>query len=223
MVTEGNRLADVGTDHGYVPIYLKENGRIPSAIAMDINRGPLERADSHIRENGLDSYIQTRLSDGLGALRAGEADTVLIAGMGGLLTVRILTEGKEALAGVRELILQPQSEIAGVRRWLAENGWQIVLEDMVLEDGKFYPMFRAVPGRMEGYSEDDCEYGRVELQRSPDIMKQFLEKGLQTQRQIAATLPRSEEERIVSRRREVEEKSAGLKRVLGRLAERKGE
>ena len=132
MVTEGSRLADVGTDHGYVPLCLYRQGRIPSAIAMDINEGPLERARAHIREAGLEHYIETRLSDGLHALRAGEADTVLIAGMGGGLTERILTDGKGVLETVRELVLQPQSEIWRVRRFLYENGWRIVCEDIVL-------------------------------------------------------------------------------------------
>ena len=96
MVTEGSRLTDVGTDHGYVPLCLCRQGRIPSAIAMDVNEGPLLRAKEHIREAELDAYIETRLSDGLSALNPGEADTVLIAGMGGNLMERILADGQEA-------------------------------------------------------------------------------------------------------------------------------
>ena len=147
MVTEGSRLADVGTDHGYVPLCLYRQGRIPSAIAMDINEGPLERARAHIREAGLEHYIETRLSDGLHALRAGEADTVLIAGMGGGLTERILTDGKGVLETVRELVLQPQSEIWRVRRFLCENGWRIVCEDIVVDEGKYYPSSGQSRGR----------------------------------------------------------------------------
>jgi len=218
MVTEGNRLADVGTDHGYVPICLCEEKRIPSAIAMDINKGPLLRADEHIRSAGLSAYIETRLSDGLAALKCGEADTVLIAGMGGPLTVRILTEGQEALFGVQELVLQPQSEIAGVRRWLCGNGWKIVREDIVVEDGKFYPMFRAVPGESEAYSGDEYRYGRLELQYSPEILKEFLSKSIRVQTQIYEALPKSEESRIVLRRREVELELESLKKVLGQLS-----
>lgn len=90
LVTEGNRLADVGTDHGYIPIALVQEGKIPHAIAMDVNAGPLSRAIEHIRESGLSTYIETRQSDGLAGLLPKEADTVLIAGMGGMLTVRIL-------------------------------------------------------------------------------------------------------------------------------------
>ena len=79
LIGEGERLADVGTDHGYVPIYLVERKHIPSAIAMDIRTGPLERAREHIRMYGMEDYIQTRLSDGVAALKPGEADTILIS------------------------------------------------------------------------------------------------------------------------------------------------
>ena len=184
MVTEGSRLADVGTDHGYVPLCLYRQGRIPSAIAMDINEGPLERARAHIREAGLEHYIETRLSDGLHALRAGEADTVLIAGMGGGLTERILTDGKGVLETVRELVLQPQSEIWRVRRFLCENGWRIVCEDIVLDEGKYYPMFRAVKGQAEPYGPGELLYGKSACQRSPEVMLEFLGKRLQNARQI---------------------------------------
>ena len=115
MVTEGSSLADVGTDHGYIPIALVQTGKVSRAIAMDINKGPLERAALHIREQHLEDRITTRLSDGMTALKEGEADTVLIAGMGGALTVHILEGGAHCLASVKELILQPQSEIWLVR------------------------------------------------------------------------------------------------------------
>lgn len=214
MVTTGNRLADVGTDHGYVPIYLCEKGRIPSAIAMDINEGPLKRAKHHIGEAGLGPYIETRRSDGLSALLAGEADTILIAGMGGPLTVRILEEGRTALSRALELVLQPQSEIGKVRRWLSENRWKIVCEDIVLEEGKYYPMMRAAPGREADLREADYCFGRVKLQRSLPVLTEFLEKQLEVQRQILSRLPQEATERIGARRAKGEEKIRLLQQVL---------
>lgn len=142
LVSEGMILADVGTDHGYVPIYLIEQKKIPSAIAMDINEGPLERAREHITLYGLNAYIQTRLSDGVAALKPGEADAVLIAGMGGGLVMHILKDGEEVCRAAKELILQPQSELERVRAFLREEGYEILAEDMVLEDDKFYPMMK---------------------------------------------------------------------------------
>lgn len=118
LVSDGGVLADVGTDHGYVPIYLLQQKRIPRAIAMDINRGPLERAKEHSRLYGLEEYIDLRLSDGVNALKPGEADSILIAGMGGGLVMHILEDGKEVCHRAKELILQPQSELERVREFL---------------------------------------------------------------------------------------------------------
>ena len=92
FVSEGNRLVDVGTDHGYIPIYLVKTGKIPSAIAMDVKKGPLSRAEEHIGQAGLDAYIECRLSDGLRGLKPGEGESLLLAGMGGNLMIRILME-----------------------------------------------------------------------------------------------------------------------------------
>ena len=145
MVTPGNVLADVGTDHGYVPIALVQRKRIPRAIAMDINKGPLQRACEHIAEFQLDEYIETRLSDGVKKLKVGEVDSILIAGMGGELVIHILTDGMEVCRSAKELILQPQSELEKVRQFLRERKFKIVDEDMVIEDGKYYPMMKVVP------------------------------------------------------------------------------
>ncbi len=146
MVTPGNRVCDIGCDHGFVPVYLVRQGISPGAIAMDVRKGPLSQADLHIRAYGLEALIQTRLSDGLAAFLAGEADTLICAGMGGRLMMRILTEEAEKAASFRELILQPQSEIQLFRAFLRSQGYLITDENMIEEDGKFYPMMKAVPG-----------------------------------------------------------------------------
>lgn len=175
-VTPGFRLADVGTDHGYVPIALVTEGVIPSALAMDVNQGPLDRALQHIQEHQLENYIGTRLSDGVRSLRPGEADSVLIAGMGGALTVRILTEGKEVLDTVKEIILQPQSEIGKVRRFLYDNGYRIVREDMILEEQKYYTVMKAVHGEMQDYTDMDFAYGKLLLEQKHPVLRQYLEE-----------------------------------------------
>lgn len=145
MVTPGGVLADVGTDHGYVPISLVQRKKIQKAIAMDVNRGPLQRAKEHIVEYQLEEYIETRLSDGVQKLGVGEVDSILIAGMGGELVMHIISEGMEVCRSVKELILQPQSELGKVRKFLRENNFEIVDEDMVIEEGKYYPMMKVIP------------------------------------------------------------------------------
>lgn len=199
MVTEGNRLADVGTDHGYIPIWLIRQKRIPSAIAMDIHEGPLMRAKSHIQEAGLEAYIETRPSDGLAALLPGETDTVLIAGMGGILTEAILNRGRDVLSAVQELVLQPQSEIAGVRQWLERNGWRIVCEDTVKENGKYYFLMKAVPGREEDYTISEYRYGRLKYQRSLPVLEEYLRKRIKVNQETVLGLPKREDQRIWAR------------------------
>ena len=142
MVSRGYRLADIGTDHAYIPIFLVEEGRVPSAVAMDINRGPLDRARENIMESGQEDKIQIRISDGFSALEEGEADAAVLAGMGGGLTIRILREGADVVRTLKECILQPQSEIEKVRAFLLAEGFSFTDEDMVEEDGKYYPIIK---------------------------------------------------------------------------------
>lgn len=192
LVGEGNRLADVGTDHGYVPIYLLQQKKISSAIAMDINRGPLERAREHIRLYQLEEYITTRLSDGVEALRPGEADTILIAGMGGGLVMHILEEGRAVCRQARELVLQPQSELERVRRFLWQEHYQVNAEEMVQEDGKYYPMMRVhyEPVWEKKQEPSACEFcygGRLLRQRHP-VLKEYLLLEHRRQTQILEAL-----------------------------------
>ncbi len=180
FVTDGNILADVGTDHGYIPIYLLQEKRIHKAIAMDINAGPLERAKEHIAVYGLKDYIETRLSDGVAALTPGEVDTVLVAGMGGGLVMHILEDGKEVCRQAKELVLQPQSELERVREYLWSNGYVILEENMVLEDEKFYPMMRvAYQNVIDTKNAKNllfCRYGKHLLEQKHSVLKEYLER-----------------------------------------------
>lgn len=142
FVDKGSIVADVGTDHGYIPVCLVERGICPAAIGMDVRPGPLSRAREHIEERGLGDRIQTRLGDGLEPLAPGEADTAVIAGMGGELIIRILENGRRLWGDVRTWILSPQSEIQKVRLFLWENGFRAVDEAMVLDEGKYYTVMK---------------------------------------------------------------------------------
>lgn len=174
MVPKGAVLADIGTDHGYLPIALCEWGRIPSAIAMDLREGPLARAKQHIMEMGLSGSIETRLSDGLTALMPGEAQTILIAGMGGPLTVRILDAHPRVVQAADCLILQPQSEVGKVRKFCAQTGLLIVQENMVCEDGKFYPMMRLAHGEPYVLSEAEAAFGPCLLREKHPVLREYL-------------------------------------------------
>lgn len=208
MVTRGNRLVDVGTDHGYIPIYLVEHGIIPKAIAMDINKGPLDRAREHLKEAGLEAYIELRRSDGVSALREGEADTLIIAGMGGSLVIKILSEGEKVLQNLKEYILQPQSEVDSVRRFLQKEGYLILEEKMILEEGKYYPMMRAVKGIMDYKKDCFFSFGKLLLERKDPVLKMYLEKEEDTCRKIEENLLTygSDSEQIEKRKAEIHKK-----------------
>lgn len=163
MVTPGNRVADVGCDHGFLSIYLVRNGISPRALAMDVRKGPLAAARAHIDECGLGAYIDTRLSDGLKECRPGEADAAVIAGMGGPLMEKILTEGMERAVQLKELILQPQSELGRFRRFLKKNGFVILEEGAVYEEEKFYFAMKAVFG---GSAAKECTSGGEALAKA---------------------------------------------------------
>ena len=182
MVTSGGVLADVGTDHGYIPIALIQRQKIKSAIAMDINKGPLARAQDNIASARLGDYIQTRLSDGVAALGEGEADSILIAGMGGELVIHILSEGGKVCKAASELILQPQSDIRKVREYLRLHHYKIVDEDMICEDGKYYPMMRVINVeldnawmKMDEQTRVACDiYGPLLLRNGNPVLRRFL-------------------------------------------------
>lgn len=216
MVTPGMRLADIGTDHAYIPIYLTEQNVIPEAIAMDINKGPLERAEEHIREYGFESRIQTRLSDGLKKLEIGEADAMIAAGMGGALVIKILEDRKEVAKSLKELILQPQSELGKVRAYLLGNGYQVIAENMILEDGKYYPMMKVIPCQNleETYRPEELEYGKWLLHNANPVLKEFLEREIQINEGIIKSLNAQQTERAKCRQDEILQKNEEIRQVL---------
>lgn len=144
MVTKGNRAADVGCDHGFVPIFLVESGISPLAVAADVRPGPLSRAKEHIKEHRLEEKIQTRLSDGLANIKPGEADSLIMSGIGGILMMRLLQDEEHTAKSFKELILSPQSELFDVRRYLVSNGYLIEYEHMLCDEGKYYFIFHVL-------------------------------------------------------------------------------
>lgn len=149
MVTADSRVADVGCDHGFLSIWLVQAGVSSRVLAMDVRKGPLEAAKKHIEDCGLGDYIETRLSDGLQNFEAGEADTLICAGMGGRLMERILTGSMEKARSLRELILQPQSELLEFRAFLRREGFEVIQENAVCEEGKYYFSMKVCPRAVE--------------------------------------------------------------------------
>ncbi len=144
MTRMGSRLADIGTDHGYLPIELCLSGRIPCALACDINPQPLSSARENIARYGLADRIHTRLSDGLKNVAPDEADDIVIAGMGGELIRDILSAAPWVRDGSKLLILQPMTRHAELVKWLYENGFEILRQEAAFDEGKYYTALAAV-------------------------------------------------------------------------------
>lgn len=221
FVTRGNVLCDVGCDHGYLAISLVESGVCPRAIAMDLRKDPLERARQNIADAHLSDKIETRLSDGVSELRAGEADTVLIAGLGGRTMIAILTRGADVLRSVSELVLQPQSEIYEVRKFLTSHGYMISDEEICEDDGKYYVALKVLLRGAQPLSTDntfapqplterELRYGQVLLLKRSPVFLSYLEHELDAQKSILRALPETQAERW----REIQSTIAMLEEIL---------
>lgn len=232
LVTPGMRIVDIGTDHAYIPIYLIEKKLVPTAIAMDVNEGPLKRAEAHIREAGMSRVISVRCSDGFGKLEPGEADSAILAGMGGGLMIRILSSNRDAAYSMQEYVLQPQSEIARVRRFLLEHQFLIIQEDMVLDEGKFYPMMKVCPpvGNTESFpetagretrsacqqlwNETEIRYGKFLLEGQHPVLREFLLREKRIHTRIYDELKEKSGSLIEKRKQELQEELLQIEKGL---------
>lgn len=174
MVPKGATVADIGTDHAYIPVFLVKNGISKKVIASDINKGPLEKARKHIVDNKLEGFIETRLGAGLKVLQKGEVDTIIIAGMGGVLIKNILEESKDVLDTVKTLILQPMKGQEVVRKWLNKNNFKIVKEILARETNKFYEIIVAQHGYEVIEDEIYFEIGKKLIENKDPLLKDYL-------------------------------------------------
>lgn len=217
FVPLNSRVADVGTDHGFVPIELVGRGLACRAVAMDVRPGPLLRAKEHIRKRGLEEKIETRLGDGVDKLCPGEADAVVIAGMGGSLIIHILEQGRRLWGDVKHWVLSPQSELSKVRRFLYDSGFGIVREAMVCEDGKYYTVMDVVrdpKGRERELTWLEYEYGPQLIKERNAVLLEFLQREERQLEEIAGGLAGKEGEKIKIRREELERKLTGIRGFL---------
>lgn len=201
MVSRGYRVADVGCDHGYLPIWLVSQKISPRAIAMDIGDGPLERARENIMKHGLLEYIETRKSDGTAALSLGECDSLVIAGMGGPLMERILQARWEVTRAFKEIILEPQSDVGHMRMFLQKNGYRITDENMIYEDGKYYPVMRVVEGEMKELSVVEQLYGPLLLNAKNPVLLDYLNREKDLKTKLLGKLKDTKSERAGERAR----------------------
>lgn len=179
-------VADIGCDHAYVSICLKQRKIAQRVIAMDIGEGPLLRAKENIMAHGMDGEIELRLSDGAKALMPGEADAAVIMGMGGPLIEKILEEGCGVFKRMSQIVLGAQSEISHLRQFLYENEYTPVCEHIVFDEGKYYTLMKVINGRnaaaasLEGDLEGDSlciyyRYGDKNIQKDSELYYAYLQ------------------------------------------------
>lgn len=218
LVKPGSRIADIGTDHGFLPIYLAQKGVINHAVAMDIRKGPLARAEEHVGEYALTEMIETRLSDGLEKLNVGEADTVIIAGMGGPLILEILNRGMAVVPSVDQFILSPQSDWNGFRKGLREMGFIQCCEDMVFEDGKYYLITEvsyALEEAKRGKAQElEDRFGPFLLKEKHPELRRYLEWQRGIYRGILHKLAEGNAKNAEEREQEVKEELAFVEAAL---------
>lgn len=205
-IRPGETMADIGTDHGFLPIYLRNKGRCPKVILTDISQGSLDKALADCEAFGDDEFYDLRIGDGLTVLHSGEVDNVVIAGMGALLMTKILGEDLAHSKSFSRLILQPRNNVGYLRWWLAVNGFSIVKEHIVRE-GKFLPEILVAEPNPEGensesmnladsprtYEEaaEQWDYPLSLVQDSCAYTGEYLSRELQKQKKILASIRRN--------------------------------
>lgn len=180
IVTEGKRIADIGTDHGYIPVYLLNKGSVPFAVLADVNKGPLENARKEVRRNGLLGKVDLRLGSGIEVLEKGEVDEVIIAGMGGILISELLSAKPEVAKSVDKLILQPMQAQSELRRFLLNNGYEIIDEVLVKEDFRIYEILTVKYTGNNTKVDDEIFYevGIKLLEKKDELLNEFIDKKI---------------------------------------------
>ncbi len=178
-IDNAHTVADIGCDHGYVAKSLIDEGRARRVVACDISEKSLEKATQLIKHAGLEQAVETRRGDGLAPLESGEADVLVIAGVGGLLIEKILARDMEKARRARGLVLSPNNNEAKLRRFLAENGFVVTDEKLALEDRRYYQVICAVDGDARPETDDFYYYvGRRLIENKDENLDGFLCKEI---------------------------------------------
>lgn len=215
FVKHNSSVADVGTDHAYIPIWLVKQGICPFAIALDINHGPLKRARKNIESFGLQAQIHTKLSDGLAALEPGEIDTILICGMGGILINRILEGGVHLNGTVSHYILQPMTAIEETRKFLEDHHFLIQDERLAKEDDKIYTILSVIPGQMHIEREIDYYVGTCLVRNRDPLLAAYLDGRLYELEKAITSMSQTNHQEVLCKR----EKFVSLRNDMKQLRE----
>ena len=210
-------VADIGTDHGYIPIYLVKEGICEKAIASDINKGPIEKAKVNVAFEGVSNKVKCLLGPGLNPLKVGEVNGVILAGMGGNLTRDILLADMEKVKKYDFIILQPAQNPEVLREFLYKNDYEIIDEDLIKDEGRFYELFKVKYNENSEklVFEDELEYEVSPLLREKNhpLFKEFIEEKINRCETILSFI-KEDTEATKKRKSDLEEKINKLKGML---------
>ena len=207
LVPQGARLADVGTDHAYLPTALIQEGKIPFAIAADLRQGPLASAKATVRRAGLEGKVAFRLCDGLRGIQPEEADAVAIAGMGGETIAAILAAAPWTKERDLPLILQPMSSMPDLRIWLGENGYRIVTEELCCEGDTLYTAMLVRAGEMGSMTCGELWAGR---NQNHPLRGVWLDQWLARTKRALDGMEQAQGEKVLPKRNQLTQVRNGL-------------
>lgn len=207
FVPQGSKVADVGTDHGFIPCWLAENNITEKAYACDINELPLSLAKKNIEENGLSEQVESRLGNGLAVMEPGEVDVVVIAGMGGSLMLDILDAAPRVVDRLKRVILQPNINAEAVRIWAEKNRWMIVDEELVKENDRFSMIIVMEPGRsLDPMSAVELYLGPVLLKKQHPLLGLYISEEWEKAQKVLEQLSHSDSEESRKKERMIKQK-----------------
>ena len=215
LIPPGSIVADIGTDHAYLPVYLLQEQISERAIAVDINQAPLDQAKETIEAFNYMQKIDIRKGNGLRVLNDEDhIDTVVIAGLGGESIAKILTEGKEKVVNLQRIILQPMSEAGFLRRFLAENGFTIMHEALAMEGRHLYEIILTKTGRELERDPFRLSFGPRLLEEKPPLLPTLLKEKIRKLHIVYQNLQQAKKEDVTAKLREVEHELHCLQEVL---------
>ncbi|MBC8590752.1 tRNA (adenine(22)-N(1))-methyltransferase [Wansuia hejianensis] len=217
LVPKGSIVADIGTDHGYVPAYLIQNNISKLVIATDISEGSLEKTINYVKDKQLERKILTRLGDGLEVIKPFEVDTVIIAGMGGLLIGDILEKNKNVTDSITYFILQPMVASKELRQYLIDNKFIIIDEGLVKEDNKFYEIIFAMKGL--DYIENHIYYeiSQKLIDKNNPLLREFIQNKINISENIMKELKSKESSKSIEKYENLKRSVAIYREVLEKI------
>lgn len=218
MIDKCNSIADIGTDHGYLPIYLIENAVCDTAIASDIKKGPLNKAKINIKKYNMEEKIQCRLGAGLNTIKENEVDSAVISGMGGNLISDIIDNDLEVFKSLKYAVLQPVQNPEVLRKYLYGKGFNIIDEELCIDENKYYEIIK-VEYNNNVVIKDDIYYEISEklIEKKHPLIRQYIEYKINKNRHIIDNIDLCNSNAI-KRKEELVYKNHILKELLSCLS-----